>query len=140
MNEQRRSRVDREDHELLTFVISWLPYGGVRDDDVFVRFGLTKHRFPVRLRETVGRQRRHIHPQTAKRLMELCEQLEGVSDPTILASTRTNGVEDALNHPKRCRIPRNGTAAPGRAAPPPRADLPGREARLWSTRTPGTSD
>jgi hypothetical protein len=93
VSEQRRAQIDREDHELLTFVISWLPYGGVRDGDVFVRFGLTGQRFPVRLRETVDRQRRHIHPQTAKRLIELCEQLEGGSGPTILASTRTKDAE-----------------------------------------------
>jgi hypothetical protein len=93
VTEQRRARIDREDHELLTFVVSWLPYGGVRDDDVFMRFGLTRKRFPVRLRETVDRQRRYIHPQTVKRLIELCEQFEGGSGPTTLAPTRASYAE-----------------------------------------------
>jgi hypothetical protein len=64
--------VDREDHELLTFAISWLPYGCGPDEDILVRFGLTRARYLARLFDVVTRRRALIHPDTAERLITLC--------------------------------------------------------------------
>jgi hypothetical protein len=69
-----RSRgFDREDHEVLTFAVSWLPYEGPPDDEILVRFGLTKERYMQRLRQTVEDHRHQIHPDTAARLLKLCD-------------------------------------------------------------------
>jgi hypothetical protein len=65
------------DHELLRFTISWLPYGQVPEDELFLRFGLTRERFTERLREISSRHRDLIHPNTAGRILELCAQIDG---------------------------------------------------------------
>jgi hypothetical protein len=76
----RRGRlIDRSDRELLSFTISWLPYGRVPEDELLVRFGLTRQRFVDRLREIVGGQRDHIHPRIAGKLIELCERIDGAT-------------------------------------------------------------
>jgi hypothetical protein len=71
-------RIDRADHELLTFAISWLPYGGGPEDEILVNFGMTTQRYLSRLREVVDRQRHLIHPTVAERLIALCEQSSAV--------------------------------------------------------------
>lgn len=70
--------IDRADHDLLTFAISWLPYGGGPEDEMLVNFGMTKRRYLNRLREVVYRQRHLIHPTVAERLIALCEQSSAV--------------------------------------------------------------
>ena len=67
-------RIDRADHELLTFAISWLPYGGGPDDEILVNFGLSKQSYLDRLRDDVDRHRPHIHPHTLERLIQFCDQ------------------------------------------------------------------
>jgi hypothetical protein len=69
----RARGIDREDHELLTFAVSWLPYGGATSEEIWLRFGLTKERYLARLRQTVDEHRRQIHPATAAKLVEMCE-------------------------------------------------------------------
>jgi hypothetical protein len=64
--------VGRDDHELLTFAISWLPYGCGPDEEILVRFGLSRARYLARLADTVTRRRAIIHPHTAERLIALC--------------------------------------------------------------------
>ncbi len=76
--DRRTRRIDRADHELLTFAISWLPYGGGPEDEMLVNFGMTKRRYLNRLREVVDRQRHLIHPTVAERLIALCEQSSAV--------------------------------------------------------------
>lgn len=76
--------IDRADRDLLNFAVSWLPYGGPPEGEMLVQFGLIKEMFPVRLRETVIRQHRHIHPRTAERLFDLCDQM--TEKPRPLAS------------------------------------------------------
>lgn len=69
-----RSRgIDREEHEVLTFAVSWLPYDGPPDDEILVRFGLTKERYLERLRQIVDEHRQQIHPDTTARLLDLCD-------------------------------------------------------------------
>jgi len=69
-----RSRgMDREDHELLTFAVSWLPYDGPPSDELLVRFGMTRERYLTRLRQTVDENQHQIHPVTAARLLERCD-------------------------------------------------------------------
>jgi hypothetical protein len=79
-----RPMINRGDHELLRFTISWRPYGQVPEDELFLRFGLTRERFTERLREISCRHRDLIHPNTADRILELCEQIDG-------APARTEG-------------------------------------------------
>lgn len=67
---------DRADRDLLRFTISWLPYGAVPEDELLIRFGLTRSRFPGRLREAIERRRRQIHPETTARLLDLCTSVE----------------------------------------------------------------
>jgi hypothetical protein len=74
----RTPRIDRADHDLLTFAISWLPYGGGPEDEILVNFGMTKRRYVNRLREVVDRQRHLIHPTVAERLIAFCEQSRAV--------------------------------------------------------------
>lgn len=68
----RARGIDRDDHALLNFAISWMPYGGAPSDETLVRFGLTRERYLARLRRTVDEHRRRIHPATVARLMEIC--------------------------------------------------------------------
>lgn len=75
----RARHIDRDDHELLTFSINWLPYGGAPDDEIMVRFGLTRKRYGVRLQRVVDDHCALIHPQTAMRLKEICRQCGGGS-------------------------------------------------------------
>jgi hypothetical protein len=72
----------RGDHELLRFTISWLPYGQVPEDELFLRFGLTRERFTERLREISCRHGDLIHPNTARRILKLCEQIDGAPPRT----------------------------------------------------------
>ncbi len=72
----RQQEIDRDDRDLLKYVVSWLPYGTVPEGEILIRFGLTGRRFPSRLREAIDRQRRHIHPHTAERLISLCDRIE----------------------------------------------------------------
>jgi len=67
-------RIARADHELLTFAISWLPYGGGPDDQILVNFGLSKQSYLDRLRDVVDRQLAHIHPHTVQRLLQFCDE------------------------------------------------------------------
>lgn len=64
--------IGRRDHDLLTFAITWLPYGCPPVDEVLIKFGLTPERYRVRLREAIERHRPHIHPDTAARLLGSC--------------------------------------------------------------------
>jgi Protein of unknown function (DUF3263) len=57
------------ERDMLFFAISWLPYGGRPDDEVWVNFGMTPDRFAECLRKLVERHRAHIHPLTAQRLL-----------------------------------------------------------------------
>jgi hypothetical protein len=76
-----RRLVDRDDHELLRFTIGWLPYGQVPEDELLVRFGLTRRRFTERIREIAYRNRDLIPPHTISRLLDLCEQIDTASEP-----------------------------------------------------------
>jgi hypothetical protein len=79
-----RSRgIDREDHEVLKFAVSWLPYDGPPDDEILVRFGLSKERYLQRLRQTVVDHLHRIHPDTAARLVKLCDA--ATTDPSEAA-------------------------------------------------------
>ena len=69
----RWAPMNRDDQDLLTFAIRWLPYGGGPDDEILINFGLTRQRYLQRLRDTVERQRHHIHPQTFALLTQLCD-------------------------------------------------------------------
>ena len=81
-----RPPIDRRDHELLRFTISWLPYGQVPEDELLVRFGLTRRRFTERVHEMLRRYRDLIHPSTADRLVELCERID--AEPARAAEGR----------------------------------------------------
>ena len=70
-----RSPIDRDDNALLTFAVSWLPYGGGPEDEILVTFGLSHQRYLGRVREAVERNRHLIHPDTVGRLLQMCDEL-----------------------------------------------------------------
>ena len=39
------------DEQMIGFAISWAPYGGPPNDEVFVRFGLSRTRYLTRLKQ-----------------------------------------------------------------------------------------
>lgn len=80
--------IDRDDHDLLTYAIKWLPYGGGPDGEILINFGLSKQLYLVRLRDAVDRQLDHIHPQTAARLIQFCDH---ATDPKSRRAKRTSG-------------------------------------------------
>jgi hypothetical protein len=65
--------MDRDDHDLLTFAIRWLPYGGGPDDEIFINFGMTRQRDLEQLHEVIQRQCSRIHPTTIAQLHLLCQ-------------------------------------------------------------------
>jgi hypothetical protein len=64
--------IDRDDHDMLVFAVRWLPYGGGPDDEILITFGMTPERYRQCLRDVVQRQLAHIHPDTAARLLRMC--------------------------------------------------------------------
>jgi hypothetical protein len=66
--------ISREDNDLLTFAVNWLPYGGGPEDEILVTFGLSHQRYLDRVREAVERNRPHIHPDTVGRLLHMCDE------------------------------------------------------------------
>jgi hypothetical protein len=75
---ERRKTADtwprgRDDHDLLTFAIRWLPYGGGPDDEIFINFGMTRQHYLERLHEVIQRQCSRIHPTTIAQLHLLCQ-------------------------------------------------------------------
>ena len=49
----RKRQLDRFDRDLLTFVLSWAPYGGPPDSECFVEFGMSTDRVRERCMEVV---------------------------------------------------------------------------------------
>jgi hypothetical protein len=43
------------DRELVEYVVAWVPYGGVAEDEVFVRFGMSAQRLSEYLRDILTR-------------------------------------------------------------------------------------
>jgi hypothetical protein len=51
--ERQRRKLDRFDHDLLAFVLSWAPYGGPPADECFVEFGMSPGRVHERCLQVV---------------------------------------------------------------------------------------
>lgn len=48
--------MDSFERVLLKFVLAWAPYGGPREDDVWIEFGMTAEQLRVRFARTVAGQ------------------------------------------------------------------------------------
>ena len=81
MASDRPQGIDPIDHDLLSFAISWLPYGSGPDDEILVNFGLTPQRYLERLRDVVEREHHRIHPSTLARLMAVVDKPNSVIPP-----------------------------------------------------------
>lgn len=68
-----RYRITRDEHDLLTFAISWLPYGCGPEDEILINFGLTRQRYLERLQDVVERLTDRLHPDTTRRLLQMCQ-------------------------------------------------------------------
>lgn len=98
-------KMDRDDHDLLVFAVRWLPYGGGPDDEILINFGMSPHRYRECLRDTILRQRAHIHPDTAARLIEMCDptrchQPVTIEAPNEVASRCQDNPQDTGTSPQ----------------------------------------
>jgi hypothetical protein len=108
------TRVNRHVYELLTLAISWLPYGGAPDDEIYPKFGLTQNQYLNRLRHAVEKNRRWIQPEIAARLLSMSHGWPPKLVPPALVPTPPVSRCDAARHPE-LRLAPDG-APPGRAA------------------------
>lgn len=51
-NDAQHYQIVRDDHDILTFAVRWLPYGGP-DDEILITFGMTPQRYRECLLEVV---------------------------------------------------------------------------------------
>lgn len=51
--ESGKRKLDRFDRDLLTFILSWAPYGGPPNDECFVQFGMDVERVRERCMQVV---------------------------------------------------------------------------------------
>ena len=61
--------VNRDEHDLLTFAIQWVPFDGGPADEISIRFGMTSERFGERLHEVIRCHWCRIHPVTRRHLL-----------------------------------------------------------------------
>jgi hypothetical protein len=69
--ETDRRLVNRDEHDLLTFAIQWIPFDGGPADEIFIRFGMTPERFRERLHEVIRCHWCRIHPVTRRHLIRV---------------------------------------------------------------------
>ena len=73
----RKRKLDRFDRDLLTFVLSWAPYGGPPDSECFVEFGMNAERVRERCLEVVCTARAIEHNDEERSLLVNAAQLLG---------------------------------------------------------------
>lgn len=59
---ERKSSLQVEEQVLLDFCRRWLPFGGPRNEDIFIEFGLSSLAFAQRVRRLLGSGRVHDLP------------------------------------------------------------------------------
>ncbi len=74
----------RDDRVMLSFAISWIPYGGVPVEEIYPRFGLDQNQFVQRLRDAVERNLSTLNPETAQLLLAMCGQRRAVSMASLV--------------------------------------------------------
>ena len=63
------STVCREERALVEFALTWLPFGTIANEHIWVEFGMTPTRYVDRLAEALeGPVRRTLHPETLQEL------------------------------------------------------------------------
>ncbi|GAF50314.1 hypothetical protein [Rhodococcus wratislaviensis] len=67
--------VSREEHALVQFALTWLPFGNIANEYLWVEFGMTPSRYVDRLAEALeGPVRRTLHPETLQELKRFVSQ------------------------------------------------------------------
>ena len=61
--------VYREEHDLVQFALTWLPFGNRANEQIWTEFGMTPARYVDRLAEALDSPvRRTLHPETLQEL------------------------------------------------------------------------
>jgi len=97
----RKRQLDRFDRDLLTFVLSWAPYGGPPDNECFVEFGMSADRVRERCMEVVcGARPAEYDEAEGSLLLRTCRLLLGPP------SQRDSRSIASLTKPKVTRLAR----------------------------------
>jgi hypothetical protein len=71
-------KLERFDRDLLTFVLSWAPYGGPPDDECLIQFGMSAKRVRRRCRELICTARPHEYEAPETQLLLRVSRAAGV--------------------------------------------------------------
>jgi hypothetical protein len=71
-------KLERFDRDLLTFVLSWAPYGGPPDDECLIQFGMSAKRVRRRCHELICRARPHEYEAPETQLLLRVSRAAGV--------------------------------------------------------------
>lgn len=123
-----KQQLDRFDRDLLTFVLSWAPYGGPPDNECFVEFGMSAERVRQRCVEVVSTTRAvDCDAQERELLLRTCRLLLGppsqrdsrsiapLTRPKVTRLVRRAALMTAL---RRAETGWSATSSPTRILPP----------------------
>ena len=74
-------KLERFDRDLLTFVLSWAPYGGPPDDECLIQFGMSAKRLRRRCHELICTAKPHEYEAPETQLLLRVSQAAGVDRP-----------------------------------------------------------
>jgi hypothetical protein len=70
--------LERFDRDLLTFVLSWAPYGGPPEDECLIQFGMSAKRVRRRCHELICKARPHEYEAPETQLLLRVSRAAGV--------------------------------------------------------------
>jgi hypothetical protein len=71
-------KLERFDRDLLTFVLSWAPYGGPPDDECLIQFGMSAKRVRRRCHELICTAKPHEYEAPESQLLLRVSRAAGV--------------------------------------------------------------
>jgi hypothetical protein len=71
-------KLERFDRDLLTFVLSWAPYGGPPEDECLIQFGMSAKRVRRRCHELICTARPHEYEAPESQLLLRASRAAGV--------------------------------------------------------------
>lgn len=80
--------VDRFDWEIVTFAVTWAPYGGPEDEDVMPAFGITRQEFQRRFAAIVNALIRSDELRVTRRQHQLLERAIELLKTDVTAARR----------------------------------------------------
>ena len=124
----RKRKLDRFDRDLLTFMLSWAPYGGPPDSECFVEFGMNAERVLQRCMQVVSTTRavdcaddeRELLLRTCRLLLGCQSQrdrrsIASLTKPKVSRLVRRAALRTAL---RPAEAGRSATSSPTRTLPP----------------------